>query len=236
MNQIEGLLDKYIVWSNDDYRNVGWCFVLDLDHDQFATQAMYEWQRSFRAANPWLKNFQLTQKQTVERKTPSAKHRHCNYWVLEPAIDPHAIPALKEYIRLCEHAGYKALGADLRAKIAEFKAGLLVEAKRDNYLYIFEDGTLAQARTEPTENDKEAVDEGILNIVRIGVDGFEEYDPYDMWLLVDRAEIKTYQGDPEPGYDPITIHERVKDGKTGSGDEEGSEEDDQAGSKGQETS
>jgi hypothetical protein len=212
MSKDQRLFEKYTVWSNDDSCHVIWAFVLDLDHDQFAIQAQWAWERSFRAANPWLKSYSLTQKQTVTRKTPSSKHRNCNYWVLEPAVDPHAIPALREYIRQCEAAGYKQLGLDLRSKIAEFKADLLIKGNEDKFLYIFEDWDIRQGTTVPGENERESIDAGVLSVIRMGRDGFEQYDPYDMWLLVDPLDQKENHGEEE-----------------GSGDSEGPEEDDPEG-------
>src|ERR1700690_3637155 len=46
---------------------------------------------------------------------PHGKHDHCEYFVLDWAHAPFAIPAARAYADACE-ARYPALAADLRAK------------------------------------------------------------------------------------------------------------------------
>jgi hypothetical protein len=46
---------------------------------------------------------------------PGGKHERCEYFVLDWAHDPFAIPAARAYADACE-AQYPALAADLRAR------------------------------------------------------------------------------------------------------------------------
>ena len=72
------------------------------------------------------KSLGLYEKYTVRRTDgtdePGQKHSGCQYFVLDLAHDPHAVPALRAYADSCEADGYHALASDVRRKADELHA------------------------------------------------------------------------------------------------------------------
>lgn len=52
------------------------------------------------------------------KSEPGEKHHGCEYFVLDLACDPFALPALRTYANRCEEE-YPQLAADIRAKLME---------------------------------------------------------------------------------------------------------------------
>ena len=59
---------------------------------------------------------------TDGKSAPNEKHEGCEYFVLDLAHDPFALPALQAYADACREE-YPFLGADLEKKLADFNAG-----------------------------------------------------------------------------------------------------------------
>lgn len=53
-----------------------------------------------------------------------------------------------------------------------------------NYLYLFEDGGIAANTDEPTQEDCDSVDAGILNVIRCTNGVFEWLQPDNTWTTI----------------------------------------------------
>jgi len=114
-----GLYNKYRIYVpatyEGDIHDYGLCefFVLDLTHDPFAKNAFQAYIDSWKKDQPHGTFFPLVQPHfRVERKFPSAKHKNCQYFVLDACHDRYAIPSLRRYKWLCLES-YPMLANDL---------------------------------------------------------------------------------------------------------------------------
>lgn len=88
---------------------------------------MSEEERTVRAMDRAGMDVGIYRKFTVERadgsSRPGGKHERCEYFVLDWAHDPFAIPAARAYADACE-AKYPALAEDLRVMASRAEQSL----------------------------------------------------------------------------------------------------------------
>jgi len=103
-----GLYNKYRIYVpatyEGDVHNYDLCefFVLDLNHDCYAFTALSAYVEEWQKDHPETHFFPTVQPTfRVERTRPSAKHKNCQYFVLDTCHDRYAIAALRCYKWLC---------------------------------------------------------------------------------------------------------------------------------------
>lgn len=68
-----------------------------------------------------------------------------------------------------------------------------------NYLYIFEDGDLAQSADPPTQTDIDCLMNGILTVIKVEGSAFYEMDFQQQWKPIRKAKFnETHGGYHEP--------------------------------------
>lgn len=103
MANVVGLYNKYTVWkpANCDIdRNYALCefFILDINHDPLAMNALKAYHDAWQQDNIESTFFSIKQPQfLVERNRKSDRHKNCCYFVLDACHDRYAIPALRKY-------------------------------------------------------------------------------------------------------------------------------------------